>query len=230
MRRREACGQAGGGQHLARLGRVVGGPVPAGAAVGDLAWRVVGRHLRARREVVGDDRRAVEAARDRLPDLLIAERRVGGGEPEVDDVASGPWLRLEGHVGLDGGHAGGIDAVDAVHGPALQLGDALGRVPAPADDEPLVLCRFAPVRVVAGEADLRPAVPQFEAVGPGPVDLADDRLVAPPVADTCACSQPVSLIPNAGEAILVRNATSGAHRSNTTVEASLATMRLRLPR
>ena len=66
--------------------------------------------------------------------------------------------------------------------------------------------------------------------GPVPLTWLTIGWSPPPVADTCVRSQPESLIPNAGEAILVRNATSGAHRSNTTVEASLATMRLRLPR
>src|SRR5438045_7597747 len=39
--------------------------------------------------------------------------------------------------------------------------------------------------------------------------------------DACEWSQPESLIANAGDATLVRNATSGEHRSNTTVDAFL---------
>ena len=45
----------------------------------------------------------------------------------------------------------------------------------------------------------------------------------------CAASQPVSLMANAGAAIFERNATSGAHRLKTTVDGSLAEIRLRLP-
>ena len=64
----------------------------------------------------------------------------------------------------------------------------------------------------------------------GPVPFTAETIgwsVAP--GPMCASSQPVSLMANAGAAIFERNATSGAHRLKTTVDGSLAEIRLRLP-
>ena len=65
----------------------------------------------------------------------------------------------------------------------------------------------------------------------GPVPLTAVTMACWPVtfASMCDLSQPASLMENAGEAILERNATSGAHSSKTTVRASLALIRLMLP-
>ncbi len=98
-------------------------------------------------------------------------------EADVEGVEPLARAGLQVDVRLDARRRGGIEHVDPVDRGALQLHEALRRAIAPADDEPLVARRRAPVRVIAGEADLRAAIPALEPIGARAVRLGDDRLV-----------------------------------------------------
>ncbi len=120
----------------------------------------------------------VDAHGDGATDQLDVEWREGAGEAQVDDVQPFSRCRLQAHVVLDGPEGRRLDIVDPVDGRVLELDQARRRGVAPADDEPLVPCGCAPVRVVAGEADLGAPVPALRSVRTGPVDLAHDRRFA----------------------------------------------------